>query len=215
MEKILRIILMAVLLLSLVVVTFFIIFCSFVEMFNLNLKDTLAILSSIFSFLGIVIAASVAIYVMNKNHKDGDEKEKRKQEALDAIQFRKAVERVQEAVLLSGSHYDAMKSISIGSTMGAVTPLLLKQFEEIEINLKDNKNLQFYDEMMYIKILTVSKSMLEQIFVFNLFLTTTNKIMLLQQDRVIKESLKNITDIGTTFLDKENFKVIKFEEIIK
>lgn len=89
MEKKFRIFLMGALLVSLIIVTYFIIFNSFIEMFNLKLRDTLAILSSVFSLLSIIIAASIGIYVMNKNHIDAANRERQKYHLEDRVELNK------------------------------------------------------------------------------------------------------------------------------
>lgn len=185
-----------------------------IEFFD-RLVDVIDYHQWIANLCGIFISAGVAIYVMNKNHADGNEKERKKQEISDNIQFRKAVERIQETTLITGSHYEAMKEVNINDAGDSTISSLIKQIEEIERNMKDNKNLPFYDELKYSKIIAVSSMILEKTFVINLFLTTKDRIMISQRNVIVRNSLKEISDIGEKFLIKEDFKFIKFEDLIK
>lgn len=101
MEKKLRIVLMSTLLISLVVVTYFIIFNSFVDLFGLNLRNTLAILSSILNLSGILIAASVAIYVMNKNHREAVNLEEYRIKLQEEIEEREVISALTHILYIS------------------------------------------------------------------------------------------------------------------
>ncbi|TDM31243.1 hypothetical protein ETH98_01260 [Macrococcoides caseolyticum] len=154
MEKKLRIVLMSTLLISLVVVTYFIIFNSFIEMFNLNLRDTLAILSNIFNLLGIIIAASVAIYVMNKNQKHSialenakTQKEIRlmnkKNEDSDYI-TQQRVERVLKSLTLYAHGY-ALQISSYSDIQKIGKDHLLSELDELINVCKEVRKYDFYD----------------------------------------------------------------------
>lgn len=101
MEKKFRILLMSALLVSLIIVTYYIVFNSFIEMFDLKLRDTLAILSSIFSLFGIIIAASVAIYVMNSNHREAMRMEERRIKLQEEIEERQVVSTLTHTLFLT------------------------------------------------------------------------------------------------------------------
>lgn len=177
-------------------------------------KDIIIYITPITSLIGVGIATYTALNVMKQNHEDGNAKERNKQEMSDNIQFRKAVERIQEAVLITESHYEAMKKVDINKVYDSTVPIIIKQIEEIEKNMKDNKNLPFYDDLKYSKIVAVSSKILEKTFTINLFLTSSNEIMIYQRESVVKRNLKEISDIGEKFLNKEEFKFIKFEDLI-
>ncbi len=92
---------MSTLLISLVVVTYFIIFNSFVDLFGLNLRNTLAILSSILNLSGILIAASVAIYVMNKNHREAVNLEEYRIKLQEEIEEREVISALTHILYIS------------------------------------------------------------------------------------------------------------------
>ena len=177
-------------------------------------KDIIIYITPITSLIGVGIATYTALNVMKRNHEDGNAKERNKQEMSDNIQFRKAVERIQEAVLITESHYEAMKKVDINKVYDSTVPIIIKQIEEIEKNMKDNKNLPFYDDLKNSKIVAVSSKILEKTFTINLFLTSSNEIMIYQRESVVKRNLKEISEIGEKFLNKEEFKFIKFEDLI-
>ncbi len=101
MEKKIRMFLMGVLLISLIIVTYFIIFNAFIDMFDLKLKNALAILSSIFSLLGIIIAATVAIYVMNNNHREAMMMEERRITLQEEIEEREVISALTHILYIS------------------------------------------------------------------------------------------------------------------
>lgn len=154
MEKIYRILLMSVLMIALIIVTLFIIFNSFVQMFDLNLRDTISIISSVLSLLSIVIAATVSIYVMNSNQKHSIALENAKTQKEIRIMNKKnkdsdyitqqRVERVLNSLTLY-THGYALNIGSYSDIQKIGKDHILSELDEIISVCKEVRRYDFYD----------------------------------------------------------------------
>lgn len=194
-------ILLGLLIFSLLFVDYFLLVFGFKELFNFTLIDSLSILSSLIGFLSIISAAGVAIYVMNKNHKDADKREEKRRKDNDYIEIRKAQFRILDAVRTCHVYY---ATVSFDFSENNI--LDYKQIDTIKdiVNdmndsLKLNKEIEMYDIDVYIKLTETTTQMLDTIAIYQRLISSKMVV----KDKIILDLLEKVNKKGYEYL-KEN-----------
>ncbi|TDM43458.1 hypothetical protein ETI09_03540 [Macrococcoides canis] len=160
---------------------------------------------------GIFISAGVAIYVMNKNHKDTDARDDKRKRDNDNIEIRKAQFRILDAVRTCQVYYitisveynenDILDHKYINNLRNVVS--------DINDSLKLNKEISIYDIEAYKEITETTSKMLDDIAVIQQLIDSKMVV----KDKLILESLKRVNNKGFEYLDKNS--VFKFNRDLK
>lgn len=199
-------ILLGLLIFSLLFVDYFLLVFGFKELFNFTLIDSLSILSSLIGFLSIISAAGVAIYVMNKNHKDADKREEKRRKDNDDIEMMRAQFRIRDVIKSSKTlKYFLIFDFNVDNSV--LNPKIISDLKESTNNfnqqLKSNKEAKIYNTELYRELIDITSKMIDEVESFRRELFT-NKYIKAENSSIY---LENIIEIGKDYLQqKELFK---------
>lgn len=160
----------------------------------------------ILSFLGVIISARIAIYVMSKNYNDADKREDRRKKDNDDIEMMRAQFRIRDVIKSSETlMYFLMFDINDDNSL--LDPKIISDLKESTNNfneqLKSNKEAKIYNVELYRELIDITSKMIDEVEFFRRELCTNKYI----KSNDASGYLKNIIEVGKGYLkQKELFK---------